>query len=553
MRGLGEKVNPECSANRMFFYLLMLCQFLYLLFGINWDLNVYDEGFTVYGAARVLNGDVPYRDFWTIYAPGQFYVLAGLFKLFGSSILVERIYDVLVRLALSVIVYLIAVKLTSRRIALIPWFIVTLWLGSCGFYSYSVFPALAFSLLSVFCLLNYISQKRASWLIISGFAVGITTIFRHDLGFYSFVCDGFILTDFAFAPRIRESDSLGNKLLDIVKVELPFIVGVSVPTLPILSYLLSVVPIDALWSQLFVFPLTVLHRVRSLPYPPLLPNPLPIITGDLSAVSYVKFILNIWIRFYLPLLVYGMVSISVMVLSRRPGKVHRDQVRTWGMFLLILLGMAYFSQAMSRADSIHLLPTSILAVLLLITLLSNIPRTVPRMHFVLPIFLLLLIISIPYLVIPARTYLTTVSLFWPRACLSHLERAGCMHVRPDQEQAIEYIQSHTSEGDRIFVGNSRHDQIFANDIMFYFLADRHSATKYHELHPGVATTLSVQRAIVEDLKRYDVEYIVLSSLFASVIEPNESGISSGITFLDDFLRRNYQLVEQFGHYTIWKK
>jgi hypothetical protein len=57
------------------------------------DINVYDEGLIVFGAIRVMNGDVPYRDFYANYGPAQFYVLAGLFKVFGPSILISRIWD----------------------------------------------------------------------------------------------------------------------------------------------------------------------------------------------------------------------------------------------------------------------------------------------------------------------------------------------------------------------------------------------------------------------------------------------------------------------------
>ena len=35
------------------------------------------------GGLRILDGEVPYRDFWTIYAPGSYYVSAALFALFG--------------------------------------------------------------------------------------------------------------------------------------------------------------------------------------------------------------------------------------------------------------------------------------------------------------------------------------------------------------------------------------------------------------------------------------------------------------------------------------
>jgi hypothetical protein len=45
------------------------------------EINVYDEGVSVYGAMGVAGGEVPYRVFWPIYAPGDLYLLAALLKL----------------------------------------------------------------------------------------------------------------------------------------------------------------------------------------------------------------------------------------------------------------------------------------------------------------------------------------------------------------------------------------------------------------------------------------------------------------------------------------
>jgi hypothetical protein len=74
-------------------------------------LNVYDEGIVLVGADRVLQGHVLYRDFWSMYPPGQFYTLAFLFKLFGTSVLVERIYDLAVRSLLTLCGFLVTRKL----------------------------------------------------------------------------------------------------------------------------------------------------------------------------------------------------------------------------------------------------------------------------------------------------------------------------------------------------------------------------------------------------------------------------------------------------------
>src|SRR5690349_8050457 len=50
----------------------------------------YDEGILLQGAVRILQGQVPYRDFFSFYTPGGYYLYAALFKVFGTSIVVAR-------------------------------------------------------------------------------------------------------------------------------------------------------------------------------------------------------------------------------------------------------------------------------------------------------------------------------------------------------------------------------------------------------------------------------------------------------------------------------
>ncbi|RYY10063.1 MAG: hypothetical protein EON55_17075, partial [Alphaproteobacteria bacterium] len=42
-----------------------------LLVPLRTPVNVYDEGNLLVAAQRLLGGDVPYRDFWGVYPPGQ--------------------------------------------------------------------------------------------------------------------------------------------------------------------------------------------------------------------------------------------------------------------------------------------------------------------------------------------------------------------------------------------------------------------------------------------------------------------------------------------------
>jgi len=66
--------------------------FVALLPGAFSTIGVPDEGFAVYNAKRILDGDVIYRDFLAVYSPGNFLTYAGLFRIFGQALAVERVY-----------------------------------------------------------------------------------------------------------------------------------------------------------------------------------------------------------------------------------------------------------------------------------------------------------------------------------------------------------------------------------------------------------------------------------------------------------------------------
>ena len=50
--------------------------------GIDWR----DEGLLAYGAVRVLNGEIPHRDFVSLQPPLSYYTAAAVFKLLGTSL-----------------------------------------------------------------------------------------------------------------------------------------------------------------------------------------------------------------------------------------------------------------------------------------------------------------------------------------------------------------------------------------------------------------------------------------------------------------------------------
>ena len=63
-------------------------------------------------------GQIPYRDFFSFYTPGSYYLLAGLFRVFGDSFAVARISLAVVGAICSVVTYVLARRVCSRGIAL---------------------------------------------------------------------------------------------------------------------------------------------------------------------------------------------------------------------------------------------------------------------------------------------------------------------------------------------------------------------------------------------------------------------------------------------------
>jgi hypothetical protein len=88
---------------------------------ITWGGGLHDEGLNLQAAERIAAGELPYRDFWWNYGPGQPLLLAGLNAIFGSSLLTWRILRVLIDVAVALLAWRLALRHASPRVALLAW------------------------------------------------------------------------------------------------------------------------------------------------------------------------------------------------------------------------------------------------------------------------------------------------------------------------------------------------------------------------------------------------------------------------------------------------
>ena len=506
---------------------LMLAMALALLLvGIRQPVNIHDEGYVLYGATRISTGEIPYRDFWLVYTPAQFYLLAGLFSVFGSSVLLARGYDALVRLAIVVLVYRLARVLGGPVAALVPAAVALLLLATVGFYGYPVFPALALVLASVDRLLAFFAIRAWATLLGAGLLLGLAAMFRQDIGFAGLVAETLALAALTWRSPGEHLDQGFRGPRRRWRGLAPFALGMLLAVAPFAVPLLWAVPARELWWGLIGFPATVLPEQRALPYPGL---PYPGMTRAAVNESLV---------FYVPLAIFGA---SLWT---------RGTLGTW---LLTALGLGLFRLGMNRADVVHLLPGTIVALVLSAALLVRAERVRPRLLSVGLLALGAAVVGDAYVVQPVRSLLSLGTRYHRPQPPSSLEVSAGISGFEDQEAAVRYVRQHTAGRERILVGNTRHDRIFVIDMMFYVLAGRGSATRYHLLEPGVVTTRPVQQEIIAALEAGAISYVVLFSTFEDHVEPNASGRSSGVVDLDLYIRSHYRPVARFGGYAVWKR
>lgn len=150
---------------------------------VNRGLGLSVIGYSVAPAERVLQGEIPYRDFLFNYTPGILWVNALLMKAFGPTLMATRIGLFVFKLATLLTLYHLGRKLTNRWTALVPVVLTLAWLGHQQIFS--VYPdqyLVLFALAGLLCMLNYDRTGGLRWLALCGLATGTVFLFKYNVG-----------------------------------------------------------------------------------------------------------------------------------------------------------------------------------------------------------------------------------------------------------------------------------------------------------------------------------------------------------------------------------
>ena len=222
----------------------------------------YAIGYNLYGAERVLEGEVPYRDFHTLYPPATVYLNAGIFKLLGTSLYNALLGVMVFKVLTTVMLFLCGRLVMSRAWALAAASFSLFWLRPNGpFKAVPMHYGALFLAVALFSILNYVTGKRRGYLVVAGLAIGVLALFKHNIGAYALIGSLVVVlaADLATDVNARQIiKSCGGSL-----ILLCFFV---VPLVPVLLYMKSQGALGAMVHTLLFGPGEfLLGRLNALP------------------------------------------------------------------------------------------------------------------------------------------------------------------------------------------------------------------------------------------------------------------------------------------------
>jgi hypothetical protein len=519
-----ERATAAAAIRRWRYPLLFAAGALLSALTILNGINPHDEGLVLQAGARVAAGELPYRDFYANYGPGQYYLVGGLDLAFGPSLLAWRI----VRVALDALVATFAYALV-RRDAPAP-FALLAWAAALGVMAHPTIPhpnatALALGLGAILVARRYP--------VGAGVLAGTAFAFRFDVGAAAAIGAALAAAtvrepagptrhaagttrDAAGRPRDAASGPGARALRAALA---------AAATAALLLLPLVVADPGELWRGTIGFALDE-QSLQRLPLP-----------GAYEG----GFEPNKLLAFYMPYVLMGGLALwAAFALARRL------PLGAWTVLPLALAGLAYL---LARADEFHLVPLAVAVPVLLGIAAGATGVTAWRLALALPMALIAL-----YGLDQNRIDL----LDSPPLDAIDVDAADGVRAPPAEARALERVVAYTRErvepGAPIFVANPRHDLVRVGNPLVYVLADRPNPTRYDVMQPGVVTTAEVQREMVRSLESSGTELVIRwLSPVASEPEPNGAGRSSGVTILDRYLARRYEEVARFGDYALLRR
>jgi hypothetical protein len=523
---------------------------LFLFLASDRRIVIYDEGILLTNAMRVLAGQVIHRDFYYNYGPARIYILAGLFRVFGPSVLAERLLGLCGDALLVITLYAITKRVARQKVALVAGALGLVWVFGIGLWSLLTAIILWAAWLVVRTFESDLSRGRA---FAAGTLVGAATLVRYDMGLGVAAC---LLLVIAIAVGLR-AEGARSGAISFARNLWAYLVGIAaVLVLPVWAYL-RVARVHDVMFDVVLYTARHYRQARGLPFPR------PHIAQLQDMVVYVLIVLiaaslyvavrsiqhrrrseraegalPVWIG---PLIAFGVVA--VMMYLKGMVRIGPGEEGMAAMTCIVMAAVLYQHKE-ELGVGLRRVALAMIFLLCLTTVWGALHQLSAEHKFKTSMLL--------WALEPGKQQPQPPFNNWCRD-ESPVVHGVCYVIDDDHIQTVEFLEAHTRPGDRLYVGLPQHDRILINDNLTYFATQRLPATKWSHFDPFLQNSAPIQREMIGDLQRNKPPYVVLDSEFDALHEPNGSSVHTGVHLLDNYIAQHYEWVKTFGEMTVLQR
>jgi len=477
-----------------------------------------EEGFMLTFPERILRGDYPHRDFLHLYGPGSLWVLAGVYKVFGVDLTVERLFGLLQHALVAYGLFAV-LRPWGRRVATAGAVVsVVVLIGPLGLSAMAWNGALALGVWGVAVggwALRSDDDRRARRLAAaSGLLFAGALLYRPDMVLAVGLAFGALCLGLGAARRR------------------PMVLGLLGGLLLYVPHLLLAGPAAA-FRGMFLEPVFELRAGRALPVPPSWGTTDGFLqkAGELRVTGWPFPMLPVPNQIFLWFVLVPVSCGLVLWVGWRLRRTEPGSVRATSYWPAALFGAALVQQAVQRPDTAHLSWVTGITFPLCVAAVSwLVARAWPRLDdgraqlAGIGSVAVVLLVVVPFY--PVRTYVDLVGQTFGHNRfgypVTHDGRTfyfGSRNGADDAQQVVDALAAASRPGERLVVGTADLSRTNYSDAFFYYLfPELEPGTRYIEMDPVLAD--GPDSALAAELRRND--WLILSSAWKDWTEPNES-------------------------------